>query len=70
MAGSFPNLSRIEPDLERLLLNRAGNNRPVISNKTPFDKNSGVSGLSPWVRLVSTVVPLGQTKGGLVLDSV
>lgn len=70
MAGSFPNLSRIEPDLERLLLNRAGNNRPVISNKSPFDENSGVSGLSPWIRLVSTVVPLGETKGGLVLDSV
>lgn len=70
MAGSFPYLSNLEPDLERLLLNRAGNNKPVLSNISALDPKSGVSGLSTWIRLTSSAVPFGQTKGGLVMDSV
>lgn len=65
-----PFLSRTEPLLDKLLLTRAGNNKPLISNKSPFDSSSGVSGLSAWVRLVSAAIPFGQTKGGLVMDSI
>lgn len=57
MAGSFPNLSNIYPELATLLKKRGGNNNPVSMG--------GVSGLSTWIRLVSSVSP-----NGLVMESI
>ena len=70
MAGSFPYLSKLEPDLEELLLNRAGNNKPVLSNLSALDSKSGVSGLSTWIRLTSSATEFAESTGGLVMDSV
>lgn len=57
MAGSFPNLSNIYPELASLLAKRGGNNNPVSMG--------GVSGLSTWIRLISSVSP-----DGLILESI
>ena len=57
MPGSFPNLSNIYPELESLLTQRGGNNNPLSMG--------GVSGLSTWIRLISSVAP-----NGLVLESI
>lgn len=71
MKNPSPFLSRLDKDLQNLLLNRAGNNRPVLKNKSVFDPTSGVSGLSPWIRITSAVKLENQeTVGGLVMDSV
>jgi hypothetical protein len=60
MPGSFPQYSQIYPDLVKLLTNRAGNNRPM--------QEGGVSGLSVWFRLISSVTP-PKGKPGLIIES-
>jgi hypothetical protein len=59
MPGSFPQYSDIYPALATLLKNRGGNNSPVTNVI-----GGGVSGLSTWIRLISSV------DGGLVMESV
>jgi hypothetical protein len=59
MAGSYPNLSNLYPGLASLLLKRGGNNNPVGGI------GGGVSGLSTWIRLVSSVSP-----SGLIMESI
>ena len=55
--GFFPQLSNVYPELQTLLETRANNtNKPWLEG--------GVSGLSTWVRLVSTV------DAGLVMQSI
>lgn len=56
MAGSFPQYSNIYPELEALLKKRGGNNSPLALG--------GVSGLSTWIRLISSV------DNGLILESI
>lgn len=57
MPGSFPQYSNIYPELASLLAKRGGNNNPLSMG--------GVSGLSTWIRLISSVSP-----NGLVLESI
>lgn len=60
MPGSFPQYSNVYPELTKLLKSRGGNNRPM--------QEGGVSGLSVWFRLISSVTP-PKGKTGLVLQS-
>jgi hypothetical protein len=59
MPGSFPQYSDIYPELATLLARRGGNNSPVGGAS-----GGGVSGLSTWIRLISSV------DGGLVMESI
>jgi hypothetical protein len=59
MPGSFPQYSDIYPGLTTLLKNRGGNNSPVTNII-----GGGVSGLSTWIRLISSV------EAGLVMESI
>lgn len=64
MSGSPSFYSRVEKGIYDLLLQRAGNNDPK--------QIGGVSGLRPWVRIVSAVktdTDTGDGDSGLVLDS-
>jgi hypothetical protein len=60
MAGSFPQYSNVYPELVKLLKSRGGNTRPI--------QDGGVSGLSVWFRLVSSVAP-SDDNVGLVLQT-
>lgn len=64
MSGSPSFYSKVEKGIYDLLLQRAGNNDPK--------QLGGVSGLRPWVRIVSAVKTdndTGDGDSGLVLDS-
>lgn len=65
--GAFPQFSFIYPEIKRKLDQRAGNNYPMSR-----DGSGGVSGLTPWIRLISASgVNGGQdSNGGLILQSV
>lgn len=60
MPGSFPQYSNVYPNLVKLLKSRGGNTRPM--------QEGGVSGLSVWFRLISSVSP-SKDRVGLVLQS-
>lgn len=59
----FPNYSNIYPELRELLDSRAENTNKPISE-------GGVSGLSVWIRAISSGTPVGSNKEGLVLQSI
>ena len=67
--GTFPNFSTIYPRIKEKLDQRGGNNSPMNKNGT-----GGVSGLTPWIRIISSTTPIGTTLnssvGGLVLQSI
>jgi len=67
--GTFPNFSTIYPRIKEKLDQRGGNNSPMNKNGT-----GGVSGLTPWIRIISSTTPKGTSPtssvGGLVLQSI
>lgn len=67
--GSFPVFSTIYPRIKEKLDQRGGNNSPMNKNGS-----GGVSGLTPWIRIISSVSPkdssLNSSTGGLVLQSI
>lgn len=66
--GAWPNFSYIQPELVTKLKSRAGNNKPW--NRLDSN-NGGVSGLTPWIRVISAVGvnDSKSSNGGLVLQS-
>ena len=60
--GFFPQLSNVYPELQKLLESRANNSNAPWNNQDVY--KGGVSGLSTWIRIVSTV------DAGLVMESV
>jgi len=60
--GFFPQLSNVYPELQELLESRANNSNAPWNNQDVY--KGGVSGLSTWIRIVSTV------DAGLVMESV
>lgn len=60
--GFFPQLSNIYPELQQLLESRANNTNSPWNSQDVY--KGGVSGLSTWIRIVSTV------DAGLVMESV
>lgn len=64
--GAFPVFSTIYPNIKEKLDQRGGNNLPMSK-----DGGGGVSGLTPWIRIVSSVgASAGSSNGGLVLQSI
>lgn len=64
--GSFPVFSTIYPRIKEKLDQRGGNNMPMSK-----DGKGGVSGLTPWIRVISSVGASGNSSnGGLVLQSI
>lgn len=51
--GFFPQLSNVYPELQELLESRANNSNAPWNNQDVY--KGGVSGLSTWIRIVSTV---------------
>jgi hypothetical protein len=62
---NYPNLSNVYPELETLLKNRGGNNNPWNAKEKP-----GVSGLSTWIRLLSSATVKGSASVGCILESI
>ena len=62
---NFPNLSNIYTELETTLKNRAGNNNPWNAPKNP-----GVSGLSTWIRFLSSATAPKSKSSGCILESI
>jgi hypothetical protein len=60
--GFFPQLSNVYPELQKLLESRANNTNAPWNGQDVY--KGGVSGLSTWIRIVSTV------DAGLVMESV
>lgn len=65
MLGLQPFLTRIPEPLQNLIRGRAGNNRPKEMSQY------GVSGLKPWVRIISCATDKNDKNvSGLVMDSI
>ena len=65
--GTWPQFSYPYPEIIKKLDNRGGNNSPM-----PYaNAGAGVSGLMPWIRVISALGAKGtqSTGGGLVLQS-
>lgn len=64
--GAFPVFSTIYPRVKQKMEQRGGNNSPMSK-----DGGGGVSGLTPWIRVISAAgVSSNSSNGGLVMQSI
>lgn len=64
--GAFPVFSTIYPRIKAKMEQRGGNNSPMSK-----DGGGGVSGLTPWIRIISASgTSSNSSNGGLVLQSI